>query len=166
LKGEFTLPVTCTSCDLKVDVTWSCGKLSMHTAWRTKQSRWHLDYITVTSILFPVTTLGQVDFAETTETETWKQKLKHRKYCACSLVPSRTADLISDATLGHVFFASISAPVLSGRQLPWFLDQGCLFCGSFFFSFLFIHKRFMPVASVTHKSKVLVQNVQPKDEEK
>ena len=42
-----------------------------------------------------------------------------------------TADLISDAAIAHVFFESVSAPVLSGTQLPRFPDQGCLFGGSF-----------------------------------
>jgi len=59
------------------------------------------------------------------------QKRKHRKYCAFSQVPSYTADLISDAALVHVFFESVSAPVLSGTQLPRFPDQGRLFGGSF-----------------------------------
>ena len=50
-----------------------------------------------------------------TETETWKRK--HGKYCACSQVPSSTADLISDSSLAHVFFESVSAPILSGSHI-------------------------------------------------
>jgi len=47
------------------------------------------------------------------------------------------------------------------------LNKFSKFCNIVFTTFfLFIYKRFMPVARVTHNSKVLIQNVQPKDEEK
>jgi len=48
---------------------------------------------------------GQVDFAETMETENRNGNRKHRKYCAWSQVPSCTVDLTSDAALVHVFFS-------------------------------------------------------------
>ena len=60
-----------------------------------------------------------MDFAETTETENGNGNTES------------TADLISDAAIAHIFFESVSAPVLSGTQLLRFPDQGRLFGGSF-----------------------------------
>ena len=67
-----------------------------------------------------------------------KQKRKHGKYCACSQVPLCTEDLTSDAALAHVFFESVSAPVLSGTQLPRFPYQGRSFSRLFSRSFVML----------------------------
>ena len=87
---------------------------------------WTREVSHVSWIWFGWDNLGQVDFAETKEMEN-----RNGKHWACSQVPSCTADLISDAALVHVFFESVSAPVLSGTLLPRFPHQGRLFGGSF-----------------------------------